>query len=120
MSTDTLSRQARVSSATAYLTPDVIKRSNLTVAVGATVSEDLPVRYHVLIHVFVTLQCTRILLSAGANPRAVGIEFTPLDKPWPSLSGDVPQRPSYRAMARKEVILAAGSIATPQVRPVLS
>lgn len=61
------------------------------------------------------LQCTRVLLSTGPNPHAVGVEFTPLETPWPTITGDTPKRSIYRAMARKEVILTAGSIGTPQV-----
>ena len=68
----------RVSTENSYLTPDVLARPNLTVAVGASV--------------------TRILLDtteAGVEPRAVGVEFS-----------SSPHGPRFRARARKEVILS--------------
>ncbi|KAH9840159.1 GMC oxidoreductase [Rhodofomes roseus] len=76
----------RSSSATAYLTADVLKRPNLTVAVHSTVE--------------------RILFahSANANPRAVGVEISKSKT-----------SPRYRAYARGEVILCAGTIVTPQL-----
>ncbi|TFY53255.1 hypothetical protein EVJ58_g9550 [Rhodofomes roseus] len=78
--------RAGSSSATAYLTADVLKRPNLTVAVHSTVE--------------------RILFahSANANPRAVGVEISKSKT-----------SPRYRAYARGEVILCAGTIVTPQL-----
>ncbi|ORY57716.1 hypothetical protein BCR35DRAFT_309616 [Leucosporidium creatinivorum] len=89
---------SRVSAATAYLTPDVIARPNLTVSVGATV--------------------TRILFSNSTPPRATGVEFTSLDNPWPTITGKPQSRTLYRASARKEVILTAGVIGSPHILKV--
>jgi choline dehydrogenase len=69
--------KTRVSSETAYFTEDVLARSNLTVAINATV--------------------TRVLFEQekdGNETRAVGVEFTR------SKGG-----PRYTARAKKEVIL---------------
>jgi choline dehydrogenase len=68
----------RVSSEAAYLTPDVIARPNLTVAIHAT--------------------ATRILfenLPSSAKPRAVGVEFAKTE-----------DGPRYQVKAKKEVILS--------------
>ena len=68
----------RVSSEAAYLTPDVWARSNLTVAIHATV--------------------TRILFEdqpSSVKPRAVGVEFSKTE-----------DGPRYQARAKKEVILS--------------
>lgn len=63
---------------------------------------------------------TRILFDASSPPRAVGVEFTSLDKPFPSLTslakGKEEKRVLYRAMARKDVLLTAGAFGSPQVR----
>ncbi|KAJ2922556.1 hypothetical protein H1R20_g14544, partial [Candolleomyces eurysporus] len=79
----------RVSSETAYLTSDVLKRKNLTVATNAT--------------------ATRILfdtttLGSSSRPRAVGVEFT---------TGPSGRR--YKATVRKEVILSGGAVHTPHL-----
>ncbi|EDR08397.1 uncharacterized protein LACBIDRAFT_296999 [Laccaria bicolor S238N-H82] len=76
----------RVSSETAYLTPEVLARKNLTVAVNATV--------------------TRVLFetSEAGVPRAVGVEFANSDA-----------RPRYQARAEKEVILSGGAIHSPHI-----
>ncbi|KZV65546.1 GMC oxidoreductase [Peniophora sp. CONT] len=77
----------RVTTENSYLTPDVLGRPNLTVAVGASV--------------------TKILFDAaqgGQEPRAVGVEFC--------TSSDSPR---FRVRARKEVVLSAGAIHTPQI-----
>jgi len=68
----------RVSSEAAYLTPDVMARPNLTVAIRATV--------------------TRILFEnklSSAKPRAVGVEFA-----------ETEDGPRYQAKAKKEIILS--------------
>lgn len=95
----------RVTTENSYLTPDVLARPNLTVAVGASV--------------------TKILFDAaqgGQEPRAFGVEFC-----------SSPEGPRFRVRARKEVVLSyvppfghvvlmltsnisAGAIHTPQVR----
>lgn len=75
----------RSSSATAYLSPSVIARHNLTVAVET--------------------QTTRIIFSAGeAIPCAIGVEVA---------KSNILDR--YRVSAKKEIILCAGSIGTPQI-----
>ncbi|KAL8277768.1 hypothetical protein RQP46_009890 [Phenoliferia psychrophenolica] len=87
----------RVSTATAYLTKDVIARPNLTVATGATV--------------------TRVLFSPasfGNEPKAVGVEFTHVERAYNAEKAN----PIYRATAKKQVVLAAGSLATPQILEV--
>jgi choline dehydrogenase len=69
------SRGRRVSTDSAYLTPEVLSRSNLTVAVNAS--------------------ATRITFdTSGSSPRAVGVEFAPTK-----------DGPSFRVRAKKEVIL---------------
>jgi choline dehydrogenase len=70
----------RVTTESAYLTPPVLARPNLTVAVGARV--------------------TRILFDpapagAGGQPRASGVEFA-----------QGPAGPRYQARAAREVILS--------------
>ena len=67
----------RVSSETAYLTPEVLARKNLTVAVNATV--------------------TRVLFetSEAGVPRAVGVEFANSDG-----------SPRYQTRDKKEVIIS--------------
>lgn len=70
------SRGRRVSSESAYLTPQVLSRPNLKVAIHAHV--------------------TRILFdTTGATPKAVGVEFANTDN-----------GPRFRAKARKEVVLS--------------
>lgn len=71
----------RVSAETAYLTPDVLARPNLTVAIHATVIRLL----------FEQTSST----EAGKEPRVVGVEF--------ASSKDGPR---YKAFARKEVIMS--------------
>lgn len=67
----------RVSSEAAYLTPDVLDRPNLTVAIHATV--------------------TQILFESKSTGkvRAVGVEFAKTEN-----------GPRYQAKAKKEVILS--------------
>ena len=67
----------RVSSEAAYLTPDVIARPNLVVAIHATV--------------------TQILFESQptGKPRAIGVEFAKTE-----------YGPRYQAKAKKEVILS--------------
>ncbi|KAI0027500.1 GMC oxidoreductase [Vararia minispora EC-137] len=77
----------RVSTETAYLTPSVLARPNLTVAIGATVTQllfDDP--------------------TEGADPRVVGVEFA-----------KGPEAPRYRVRVRKEVVLSAGALHTPHI-----
>lgn len=80
------SKGQRCSTAVAYLTADVCKRPNLEIATGQNV--------------------TRIICDeSAATPRAVGIEMTsPRNSPV-----------RYLAKARKEVILCAGAVHTPQI-----
>ena len=108
-------RAERVTTSTAYLTKDVIARPNLTVATGATVralaceaSPPLTVSY----------QATRILFSSssgGKSPKATGVEFTNVETAYAKEKAG----PVFRAVARKQVVLAAGSLATPQVCVIL-
>ncbi|PBK75735.1 alcohol oxidase [Armillaria solidipes] len=75
----------RVTSETAYLTPEVLARPNLKVAIHA--------------------QVTKILVrKTGEEKRAYAVEFTH------NRDG-----PVYYARARKEVILSAGAIHSPQI-----
>ncbi|KAK0479993.1 hypothetical protein IW261DRAFT_1551124 [Armillaria novae-zelandiae] len=75
----------RVTSETAYLTPGVLARPNLKVAIHA--------------------QVTKILVQkSGEEKRAYAVEFT-----------NNRDGPVYRAKARKEVILSAGAIHSPQI-----
>ncbi|KIY69094.1 GMC oxidoreductase [Cylindrobasidium torrendii FP15055 ss-10] len=76
----------RVTSETAYLTPDVLARPNLTVAIKANV--------------------TKIVLQELPNgeKRATSVEFS-----------NGPNMPVYRANAAKEVVVCAGAIHSPQI-----
>ncbi|KAH8987121.1 GMC oxidoreductase [Lactarius hatsudake] len=79
------SRGSRVTTESAYLTPTVLSRPNLTVAVNAS--------------------ATRIIFdTTGSTPRAVGVEF--------ASSRDGPR---FHVRTKNEVILAAGAIHTPHV-----
>jgi choline dehydrogenase len=76
----------RASSATAYLTADVVMRPNLKIASGQNV--------------------TRIIFDTdGSQPRAAGVE----------MAASVTSSVRYLAKARKEILLCAGSIGTPQL-----
>ncbi|KAF8071847.1 hypothetical protein FPV67DRAFT_1411773 [Lyophyllum atratum] len=75
----------RVSSESAYLTKDVLARKNLTVAVNAQVT-------HVLFK------------TENGEKRAVGVQFAN------SRNGT-----RYRAYARKEVVICAGAVQSPQI-----
>jgi choline dehydrogenase len=80
------SKGQRSSAAVAYLTADVVQRSNLKIASGQLV--------------------TRIIFdNSGSQPRAIGVEM--------AASKTSPLR--YLAKANKEVLLCAGSIGTPQL-----
>ncbi|KAK0193858.1 hypothetical protein F5146DRAFT_1101707 [Armillaria mellea] len=75
----------RVTSETAYLTPEVLARPNLKVVIHA--------------------QVTKILVRKTAEEkRACAVEFT-----------NNRDGPMYRARARKEIILSAGAIHSPQI-----
>ncbi|KAK7682585.1 hypothetical protein QCA50_014385 [Cerrena zonata] len=75
----------RSSSATAYLTPNVLSRPNLTVATNTNVE--------------------KILFSVNEDtPRAIGVQVATSDK-----------TPKYRIAATKEVILSAGAISSPHL-----
>lgn len=80
------SKGQRSSAAVAYLTKDVASRSNLKIAVGQTV--------------------TRIIFNNdGPNPKAVGVEM--------ASSSGAPVK--YIARAKREVLLCAGAVHTPQI-----
>lgn len=73
------------STATAYLTTDVLSRPNLTVAVS--------------------VMTEKILFDkSSGEPRATGVELS-----------TSPTSTRYRAMATREVILCAGAVGSPQV-----
>jgi len=75
----------RVNAETAYLTPDVLKRPNLKVAIHAHV--------------------TRILFTTrGGRKRAAGVEFAK-DR----------NGPRYRVRAKHEVVLSAGAVHSPHI-----
>jgi choline dehydrogenase len=73
------------SSATAFLDAETLARPNLRVLVKSTV--------------------TRVLFTSDSKPRAAGVEF--------ALSPQDPRR--FRAAAKKEVVICAGAINTPQL-----
>ncbi|KAF8516420.1 GMC oxidoreductase [Hysterangium stoloniferum] len=77
----------RSSSATAYLTPDVLSRRNLTIIVKSRVD--------------MILFDTNTSIS---RPRAIGVEFS-----------QARNSPRYRVHARNEIIICAGAFNTPQV-----
>ncbi|KAF8920375.1 hypothetical protein CPB85DRAFT_1429175 [Mucidula mucida] len=78
-------KRERVTAETAYLTPEVLARPNLTVAIHA--------------------QVTKLLFDTSAEtPRVSGVEFTR------SAKGVV-----YKAIATKEVIISAGAIHSPHI-----
>ncbi|KAI0368021.1 GMC oxidoreductase [Pilatotrama ljubarskyi] len=78
------SKGRRVTSESAYLTPEVLARPNLKIITRAHV--------------------TRVLFDrSGSTPRAVGAEFTQ------------PNGDKFQVKARKEVVLSAGAVHTPQV-----
>lgn len=79
---------SRHSTAHAYLTPDVLARKNLSVAVGAHVEKVL------------------FELVEGAEPRAVGVQLSAATG-----KGEV----KYRVRVKREVLLSAGAIATPHL-----
>ncbi|KAI0771283.1 GMC oxidoreductase [Trametes elegans] len=79
------SRGQRNSTATAYLTDEVLARPNLTVATNVMVEKVLFDR-------------------STAKPRAVGVEVS-----------TSPTSPRYRVAAAREVILSAGVVGTPQI-----
>ncbi|KAH9958741.1 GMC oxidoreductase [Russula dissimulans] len=75
----------RNSAAIAYLTPSVLQRPNLTVAISTIVE--------------------RVLFDeSGSEPRAVGVEIS-----------KSPVSPKYRIKANCEVILCGGAVATPHI-----
>ncbi|TFK33230.1 GMC oxidoreductase-domain-containing protein, partial [Crucibulum laeve] len=80
------SKFQRVSAESAYLTPDVLARKNLTVAIHATV--------------------TRILFDKTdkGEPRAVGVEFA-----------KTATSTRYQARAKKEVIVSGGAVHSPHI-----
>jgi choline dehydrogenase len=94
------SKGQRSSAATAYLTKSVRARRNFTIAIETVVS--LLARKNIAF--FITYQVTRILFNEGGTPRAYGVEVGKKDSS---------QR--YRVLVRKEVILCAGAINTPQI-----
>jgi choline dehydrogenase len=71
--------------AVAYLPPNVLKRSNLTVAVTTTVEKVL-------------------FDESGSEPRVIGVEVS-----------KSPVSPKYRVKASREVILCGGAVGTPHI-----
>jgi choline dehydrogenase-like flavoprotein len=71
--------------AVAYLSPSVLQRANLTVAVTTVVEKVL-------------------FDESGAEPRAIGVEVS-----------KSPTSPKYRVKANREIILSSGAVATPQI-----
>ncbi|KAI0031468.1 GMC oxidoreductase [Vararia minispora EC-137] len=76
----------RHSVAHAYLTPDVLARRNLTVAIGSHVEKVL------------------LAETATGTPRAIGVKLS-----------QTPGGPKYHVRATREVILSAGVVGTPQI-----
>jgi len=75
----------RHSTAIAYLSPNVLSRPNLTVAINTMVEKIL-------------------FDESGAEPRAIGVEVS-----------KSPKSPKYCVRAMHEVILSAGAVATPHL-----
>ncbi|KAI9451422.1 GMC oxidoreductase [Lactarius psammicola] len=75
----------RNSAAEAYLSPNVLSRPNLTIAVNTMVEKIL-------------------FDESGAEPRAIGVEVS-----------KSPKSPKYRVRATREVILTAGAVGTPHL-----
>ncbi|KAH9966190.1 GMC oxidoreductase [Lactifluus volemus] len=75
----------RQSVAVAYLSPSVLRRRNLTVAI-TTVVEKV------------------IFDESGTEPRAIGVQVS-----------KSPKSPKYRVKANREVILCGGTVATPHI-----
>ena len=73
------------STSTAYLTPDVLARPNLTIAVGVRVSKI-------------------VVEPVAGRPRAVGVQMS-----------TAPMDQLYRVNATREVLLCGGAIASPQL-----
>ena len=73
------------SAAIAYLSPSVLKRPNLTVAVTTVVEKVL-------------------FDESESEPRAIGVELS-----------KSPVSPKYRVKANREVILCGGAVATPHI-----
>ena len=71
--------------AIAYLSPNVLSRPNLTVAINTMVEKVL-------------------FDESGSEPRAIGVEVSKSSK-----------SPKYRVHATREVILSGGTVATPQL-----
>ena len=69
----------------AYLSPSVLKRPNLTVAVRTVVEKIL-------------------FDESGSEPRAIGVEVS-----------KSPVGPKYRIKANREVIVCGGAVATPHI-----
>ena len=78
-------RIAGNSVAIAYLSPNVLSRPNLTVAINTMVEKIL-------------------FDESGTEPRAIGVQVSKSSK-----------SPKYRVRATREVILSSGTIATPQL-----
>ena len=74
-----------ISSATAYLTPEVLSRPNLTIATNNNVEKNL-------------------FEKEGDTTRAVGVQLAASEN-----------APKYTVKARKEVILSAGAISSPHL-----
>ncbi|KAG8966798.1 hypothetical protein FRC03_011321 [Tulasnella sp. 419] len=91
------SRGRRVTVESSYLTPDVLSRPNLKVAIGAHVKR---IRFEED--------------STRGTKRAIGVEFVP-HVSGEAVDGSAPDTRSYFAWARKEVILSAGAVNTPQI-----
>ncbi|TFK35709.1 GMC oxidoreductase [Crucibulum laeve] len=77
----------RSSAATAYLTPEVLARPNLTIAVNCRVAKIMFEKS-----------------SGSSRPRAIGVEIS-----------SSPSAPLFKVRANKEVLLASGAIGTPHL-----
>ncbi|KAF8258550.1 GMC oxidoreductase [Lactarius quietus] len=81
----TIDKGKRNSTAIAYLSPNVLSRPNLTVAINTMVEKVL-------------------FDQSGAEPRAIGVEVS-----------KSPKSPKYCVAATREVIICAGAVATPHL-----
>jgi choline dehydrogenase len=92
----------RSSAATAYLPPSVIARKNLTIAVESQVCIVIFLACHKSDR---RKQTTRVIFSTDeAIPRAIGVEIAKNGSSY-----------RYRVAAKKEIILSAGALGTPQI-----
>jgi choline dehydrogenase len=92
----------RSSAATAYLPPSVIARPNLTVVLKTYTT---------------SLIFSSDTANASSDPKCIGVEVASAPSYAPASPSDPPPSAAekYRLIAKKEIILCAGAINTPQI-----